>query len=69
MTKKFLISIQWGKGHHYFIGPAEFSKTVALRKADGHARRLKGQLPERGALPTVRVLQVIVETPITRSNL
>lgn len=61
-----LVSIQWGKGPHYFVGHGPVEKTTALLQAQGHIDRLKTQLPRRGALPTVRVLEVCIEVPIKR---
>ncbi len=67
VPERFFVSIQWGKGPHYFMGRPQ-EKTEALLAARGNIDRLKNHLPRRGALPTVRVLEVVVEVPITRRH-
>ena len=56
---KYFVSIQWGKGPHYFICSEIENKSEALLLADSHVRRLKNREHERGAKPSVRVLSTI----------
>lgn len=57
----FYVSIQWGKGPHYFVTskPVEIHEACAI--ADGHIRNLKNRKKKRGAIPTVRILKINTE--------
>ncbi len=66
--KRFLVSIQWGAGPHYFVTGKAVIRREAQRIVRANTSGLKNHLPPRGALPTVRVLEIVEEVHIKRSN-
>jgi hypothetical protein len=66
--ERFLVSVQWGAGPHYFVTPKALIHHDALLIADEQIRRLKAYQPKRGALPKVRMLEIKVEVSIKREK-
>jgi len=60
----FLVSIQWGKGYHYFVTPFPISKDRAEEVAKYHVDMLQCRGCRRGARPVVRVLDITSERHI-----
>lgn len=57
----YYISIQWGKGPHYFLGSPIKDRDIADHTAIKHKRALTKRKDKSKVNPTVRVLQVARE--------
>ncbi|MEE8598944.1 MAG: hypothetical protein V3S69_05480 [Dehalococcoidales bacterium] len=66
--ERYLVSIQWGSGHHYFVTPKPVIRARALEIMEGHARSVVHSIGRRGALPTVKMLQIMREVAVERPH-
>jgi hypothetical protein len=74
--KKFMTSVQWGAGMHYFNGCGSESKTTEIQSAKFlagchaaaiNSRRRLGN--RRGSIPTVYVWQMVKQYPFKEGGL
>jgi hypothetical protein len=69
---KYIISIQWGSGMHYFSGSGHSSFEIESGRAMVVANELQAMITsrsvKRGAVPTVYLWEMKAEIPIKRSK-
>ena len=58
--ERYLVSVQWSKGHHYFITRRPVPREKALEVMKYHRHRLQEQRAKnrRGARPIMRLLNL-----------
>ena len=56
--KPFMISIQWGRGHHYFHGVGAFSYEDAVKIAKARYEQLELRANKRGFKPRIMIWEL-----------